>query len=79
MCVDFCKDDVYRWDDTTGHPVVEYPYNCVLGCSACMELCPVEAISFPSMQELRETLHRLRAQAAVQEPVGTAASPAGGA
>jgi NAD-dependent dihydropyrimidine dehydrogenase PreA subunit len=77
VCVDFCKNDVYGWDETAGHPVVEHPYNCVLGCSACMELCPVAAVTFPPMQELRDTLRRLRAQAAVQEPVGTAVPPAG--
>jgi NAD-dependent dihydropyrimidine dehydrogenase PreA subunit len=78
-CVDFCKNDVFRWDEEHAHPIVEHPYKCVLGCSACMELCPVEAISFPSMQELRETLRRLRAQGSAQAPITTSAPPAGGA
>jgi NAD-dependent dihydropyrimidine dehydrogenase PreA subunit len=77
VCVDFCKNDVYRWDEESAHPVVERPHNCVLGCSACMDLCPVSAISFPSMQELREPLRRLRTQAVAQIPAATAAPPAG--
>jgi NAD-dependent dihydropyrimidine dehydrogenase PreA subunit len=72
VCVDFCKNEVYGWDEAGGHPVVERPYNCVLGCSACMHLCPVAAITFPPLQDLRDTLRRLCARAVPHEPVETA-------
>jgi len=62
-CYNFCKNEVFVWDEASNTPVVENPYNCVLGCSACANLCPGEAISFMSLEELRETIKRLRAQA----------------
>lgn len=62
VCVEFCKNDVYRWDEEHEHPIVANPYKCVLGCNTCMELCPAAAISFPTPQELRETIRRLRTE-----------------
>jgi NAD-dependent dihydropyrimidine dehydrogenase PreA subunit len=62
-CVDFCKNEVYRWDEGAGRPVVEHPFNCVLGCSACADICPAEAITFPTREELRIAMRRLRAEA----------------
>ena len=64
-CVDFCKNGVFTWDDDHGHPIVQNPPNCVVGCDACAQVCPVEAITFPSQAELRETVRRLRAEVAV--------------
>jgi ferredoxin len=50
----------------------------VVGCQACINICPVEAIHFPSKDELRETLKRLRAemQGQAPEPAGDASPPA---
>lgn len=53
-CFNFCKNDVFAWDDEHNRPIVANPYNCVVGCQACMNVCPVEAITFPSKEELRE-------------------------
>ncbi len=66
-CFKFCKNQVFDWDETGNHPVVKNPYNCVVGCQACVNICPVQAISFPSKEELRDTLRRLRAQ--LSQPV----------
>ena len=63
-CLKFCKNQVFEWDEAANHPVVKNPYNCVVGCQACVNLCPVRAISFPSKEELRDTLKRLREQLA---------------
>ncbi len=60
MCVDFCHNDVFTWDDVTSWPLVAKPNNCVLGCDSCAQICAAEAISFPSKDELRATLRRLR-------------------
>jgi NAD-dependent dihydropyrimidine dehydrogenase PreA subunit len=71
-CIEFCKNDVFDWDEALGHPLVARPNNCVVGCSACAQICPVEAISFPSKDELRTTLRRLIAETyreAEQAPV----------
>jgi NAD-dependent dihydropyrimidine dehydrogenase PreA subunit len=59
-CINFCKNNVFEWDEENGHPIVKNPFNCVVGCSACAKVCPVEAITFPTMQELRETVRQLR-------------------
>ncbi|HXR37818.1 MAG TPA: ferredoxin family protein [Terracidiphilus sp.] len=61
-CFKFCKNEVFTWDEDDNHPVVANPYNCVVGCQACINVCPVQAISFPTQQELRETMRRLRTQ-----------------
>lgn len=64
-CINFCKNDVFEWDEETMHPVVKNPLNCVVGCSACAQICTVEAISFPTMDELRATVKKLREEMSV--------------
>jgi NAD-dependent dihydropyrimidine dehydrogenase PreA subunit len=66
LCYDFCKNDVFLWDDDKNHPVVQNPLNCVIGCDTCGQLCPVEAITFPSKEELRVTMKRLREEMQMQ-------------
>lgn len=41
---------------------MQNPFNCVVGCASCAQICPVEAISFPSKDELRATLRHLRSE-----------------
>jgi NAD-dependent dihydropyrimidine dehydrogenase PreA subunit len=36
-----------------GKPKVARPFECVVGCVSCSKMCPSEAITFPSMDELR--------------------------
>jgi NAD-dependent dihydropyrimidine dehydrogenase PreA subunit len=60
-CLDFCKNDVYSWDESRERPLVPHPNNCVVGCNACAQICPVEAIHFPAKEELRATIRGLRA------------------
>lgn len=55
-CFNFCKNGVYRWDEENNRPQVVAPYNCVVGCSACANLCEQEAIVFPSMAEIRKAV-----------------------
>lgn len=62
-CIDFCKNNVFDWDDALAVPVVARPYNCVVGCDACAKICPSEAISFPPMDEFKATLRHLIAEA----------------
>ncbi len=63
-CFNFCKNQVFTWDEEHNQPRVANPYNCVVGCQACVNVCPVQAIQFPSKDELRTTLKRLRAELA---------------
>ncbi len=66
-CFNFCKNNVFTWDEEKKHPIVASPYNCVVGCQACINVCPVQAISFPSKDELRETIKRLRMDLQAQQ------------
>lgn len=57
-CMDFCSNDVFEQGEESMK--VTQPFNCVVGCSACMKVCPADAIGFPDQQELVETLKNLR-------------------
>ncbi len=45
---------VFDWDFDKRRPIVARPYNCMVGCSTCSMMCPMEAISFPSKEYLEE-------------------------
>jgi len=60
QCVDFCKNEVFEWDEVNSRPIVKQPLNCVLGCTACADICPVQAIRFPSTDGLRIQMRKLR-------------------
>jgi len=62
-CLEFCHNDVFAWNETERRVLVGNPRNCVIGCTSCAQICPVEAIRFPDKGELRLTLRRLRAEA----------------
>ena len=62
-CFNFCKNDVFTWDEVNDRPIVANPYHCVLGCNACMQICPVEAITFPSQQELKQMMREAAQEA----------------
>jgi NAD-dependent dihydropyrimidine dehydrogenase PreA subunit len=64
-CLNFCPHDVFAWDQDTGRPIVAHPYRCVPGCESCGETCKAQAISFPSKEEFRATLRRLREEAKI--------------
>jgi len=55
-CFNFCKNGVFEWDEVENRPRVVRPFNCVVGCSACANLCEQEAITFPSMQDIRRII-----------------------
>jgi len=74
LCVDFCANDVFLWDEEKRRPIVQHPLNCVVGCDSCAQQCPVEAITFPDKEELRASLRRRRAetqQARAEQPVNS--------
>lgn len=59
-CFDFCKNNVFEWDEENERPRVVRPYNCVVGCSACANLCNGEAIKFPTIKELTEAIKKVK-------------------
>lgn len=66
-CFNFCKNKVFGWDGENQRPIVENPSNCVLGCSACANLCSVRAIRFPSLEEIRALIRKIREEAGAVE------------
>jgi NAD-dependent dihydropyrimidine dehydrogenase PreA subunit len=52
-CIDFCHHDVYAWSDDGSTVVVAHKTNCVPGCSHCGTLCEAQAISFPTLEEIK--------------------------
>lgn len=58
-CIEFCPNGVYEWDSNDHHPLVVNPYNCVVGCRACAQICSMEAISFPSREEMVALMREL--------------------
>jgi NAD-dependent dihydropyrimidine dehydrogenase PreA subunit len=73
-CVNLCKNDVLAFDEDSFKVSVIKPNNCVVGCSACAQICPQEAIKFPEKEGFRATLRKLRLEA--QEAERAAAPPA---
>jgi NAD-dependent dihydropyrimidine dehydrogenase PreA subunit len=51
MCMN-CGKGVFDWTEEGAR--VARPYECVVGCSTCGNLCQGNAISFPSVDALRE-------------------------
>ena len=52
-CIDFCHNDVYRWSVDERTAVVAFQTHCVSGRSHCATLCEVQAISFPTLEEIK--------------------------
>ncbi len=47
LCYLSCGREVFEKDEENRIEIVERPYNCMVGCSTCKTVCPVESISFP--------------------------------
>ena len=57
-CLDFCANEVMAAGEKT--MTVVHPLNCVVGCSSCKRVCPSDAITFPSNEDLLAMLKDLR-------------------
>jgi CDP-4-dehydro-6-deoxyglucose reductase len=64
-CVTGCSRLVYRFDFEKNKSVVYDPLNCLVGCTTCANICPANAISFPSL----ETVDSLISQATVHHAI----------
>jgi NAD-dependent dihydropyrimidine dehydrogenase PreA subunit len=47
------------WEKLRKRPKVVNPFNCVVGCFACAQLCKTEAVKFPERKEFMKTLRQL--------------------
>jgi len=54
LCFVTCGRRVFDWDKKLSKPVVAQPYNCMVGCQTCANLCPTSAISFPDVNEMKK-------------------------
>ncbi len=60
---------VFDWDFEKNKPIVARPYNCMVGCNTCANLCPARAISFPSLEELWRWRDRAQAVAKARRKI----------
>ena len=60
LCAVICGRGVYSYDLVDKKPVVAKPYNCLVGCQTCANLCPVGAIEFPDPQMVRDLARKYK-------------------
>ena len=54
VCFVSCGRRVFDWDKNEDKPVVARPYNCMVACQTCANLCPCGAIEFPDIELVRK-------------------------
>lgn len=70
LCFLTCSGrNVFDWDFERNRPVVARPYNCMIGCNTCANLCPRDAIAFPSIARLREWRDEAQAVAKARKKI----------
>ena len=71
ICVTTCGRQVYRFDFDRKKAVVAEPTQCAVGCTTCTNMCPTQAIHFPSLDQVVEILSRPEIRATVRDEVHT--------
>lgn len=56
LCVTSCGRQVYAFDYEQNVAVVEYPLQCMVGCTTCATICTRDAIEFPSQGYIRHLI-----------------------
>ena len=69
LCAIICGRKVYSYDLISKKPVVMNPYNCLVGCTTCANLCPVGAIEFPSSEMIREIIRKYKIFAKIKDAI----------
>jgi NAD-dependent dihydropyrimidine dehydrogenase PreA subunit len=54
ICFVTCGRRVFDFDKKSGKVVVAHPYNCMVACQTCANLCPTGALKFPSPEYIKE-------------------------
>jgi len=57
-CIRFCPFGVF--ENNNGKAEVKNPYECNVGDESCKFQCPFGAISFPTREELKQMLRKVR-------------------
>ncbi|MEM3088926.1 MAG: metalloregulator ArsR/SmtB family transcription factor [Candidatus Bathyarchaeia archaeon] len=55
-CVEFCVHGVLKLKGNPPKAVVVKPYQCVIACSECADLCPEKAITFPDLKVVYDAM-----------------------
>ncbi len=53
ICFVTCGRRVFDFDKDQKRIVVARPYNCMVACQTCANLCPTNAISFPDVKYIK--------------------------
>lgn len=70
LCVTTCNRKVYKYDYEKRKSKVVNPYNCMVACQTCANLCPAGVISFVKENETtREKAQRIVRETKVLERV----------
>jgi formate hydrogenlyase subunit 6/NADH:ubiquinone oxidoreductase subunit I len=70
LCVTTCGRGVYKYDYEKRKSKVVNPFNCMVACQTCANLCPVGAISFAKAGETtRDKAQRIVREFRVLEKV----------
>ena len=56
VCVTGCGRSVFAYEYEREKAVVGEPLHCMVGCVTCANVCPEGAVSFPSLDALRELI-----------------------
>ena len=67
LCAAICGRGVYKYDFESQRPIVAKPYNCLVGCQTCANLCPVGAIEFPDPTVLKKYIAKYKIFVKVRE------------
>lgn len=61
-CVEFCHNSVFDIEEKDGEKktIVKKPYNCVVFCRGCEDICPADAITHPSEEETQQIIDELK-------------------
>ena len=65
LCFVTCGRGVFEMRDRKAHP--DHPYNCMVGCTTCGNICPTQAISFPDKQIVQKIEREHKILAVVRE------------
>jgi len=72
LCYITCSGRVvYDWDITANRPIVARFDNCSPACNTCANLCPANAITFPSIADIRAQRDQHRVIAKARKKVAT--------
>lgn len=58
ICFITCGRRVFDFDKQAGKVYVANPYNCMVACQTCANLCPTGAISFPETSYIKTLVAR---------------------